>query len=307
MKATRDWFGETLVNIGKEHDNVVVVSCDLSSATKISQFKKVFPSRFFECGIAEANAIGIAAGLAQEGFRPFLAGFSHFLTGKFLEIFQSIGLNNTGVVLVGTHVGLAIGKDGPTQMGLRDIALLRTLPNVDILHPVDGIETDQVLRFIISNNRPTYLRLCRQPLQEVHDSSYQFNFGKPDILLYGEDVVIFSMGGTIPVLMNCLTLFEKKGIRPTIVNISSLPCCIESVIDLIRPIKKVFVVEDHFVKGGLFDEIARIAIEIKEVVSVKGLGVPNYGQSGDPKDLYRLYNLDEDGIVSQVQKFLKKI
>ena len=143
--------------------HTLLKGCDLSSATKISQFKKVFPSRFFECGIAEANAIGIAAGLAQAGFRPFLAGFSHFLTGKFLEIFQSIGLNNTGVVLVGTHVGLAIGKDGPTQMGLRDIALLRTLPNVDILHPVDGIETDQVLRFITSNNRPCLLYTSPSP------------------------------------------------------------------------------------------------------------------------------------------------
>ena len=213
-------------------------------------------------------------------------------------------MNNSGVVLVGTHVGLAIGKDGPTQMGLRDIALMRTLPNIDILHPADGIETDQIIRFIASKTNPTYLRLCRQPLQEVHESSYQFNFGKPDVLRRGEDVIIFSMGGTIPVLMNSLSLFEKIEINPTIVNISSLPFCIESVKDLIKSIKKVFVVEDHFVKGGLFEEIAKIILDIDEVVQCRGIGVTDYGQSGDPKDLYSRYNLDEDGIVTQIQKFL---
>jgi len=306
MKATRDWFGETLVKIGEENEKVIVVNCDLGSATKTSQFKKIFPSRFFECGIAEANSIGIAAGLAQEGFRPFLSGFGHFMTGKFLEIFQTIGLNNSGVVLVGTHVGLAIGKDGPTQMGLRDLALLRTLPNIEIVHPADGIETDQIIRFIASHERPTYLRLCRQSLQEVHDSSYQFHFGKPDILRHGDDVVIFSMGGTIPVLMKSVPMFEKRGINPTIVNISSLPFCIESIKDLILPIRKVFVVEDHFVKGGLFDEIAKIILSIKEFVLCSGLGVPDYGNSGDPKDLYRRYDLDEEGIVTKVQNFLQQ-
>jgi Aldo/keto reductase family/Transketolase, pyrimidine binding domain len=115
MKAMRDWFGDALVGIGERHDNVVVVNCDLGSATKTLQFRKRFPDRFFECGIAEANAIGVAAGLAQEGLRPFVASFGHFLTGKYLEIFQSFGLNDAGVVLVGSHAGLAIGKDGPTR------------------------------------------------------------------------------------------------------------------------------------------------------------------------------------------------
>ena len=135
MKATRDWFGDILVEIGSEFEKMVVVNCDLAEPTKTLKFKNTFPNRFFECGIAEANSIGVASGLAQEGYRSILTSFGHFLTGKFIEIFQSVGLNNSGVVLVGTHAGLAIGKDGPTQMGLRDLALIRTLHNVEILHP----------------------------------------------------------------------------------------------------------------------------------------------------------------------------
>ena len=140
MKATRDWFGEALIAIAEANDKIVVVNCDLASATRTQTFKLMFPDRFIECGIAEANAIGVAAGLAQEGFRPFVASFAHFLTGKFLEIFQSVALNNAGVVLVGTHAGLAIGKDGPTQMGLRDLAVMRSLHNVQIMQPADGRE-----------------------------------------------------------------------------------------------------------------------------------------------------------------------
>src|SRR5579859_6239045 len=154
MKATRDWFGAALVSIAREYDHVVVVNCDLATATRTRQFKEEFPDRFFECGIAEANAIGLAAGLAQEGYRPFVASFGHFLTGKFLEIFQSIGLNDAGAVLVGTHAGLAIGRDGPSQMGLRDLALMRTLPNMQVLQPADGAETRQMVAYLATGTRP---------------------------------------------------------------------------------------------------------------------------------------------------------
>ena len=168
MKATRDWFGEALVAIAEADDKVVVVNCDLASATRTQKFKLMFPDRFVECGIAEANAIGVAAGLAQEGFRPFVASFAHFLTGKFLEIFQSVALNDAGVVLVGTHAGLAIGKDGPSQMGLRDLAVMRSLHNVQIMQPADGQETREMLRYLAASTAPAYLRLCRQPTREVH-------------------------------------------------------------------------------------------------------------------------------------------
>jgi len=307
MRATRDWFGDELVKIGKKYEQVVVVNCDLGEATKTLKFRDSFPERFFECGIAEANTIGVACGMAQEGYRPILASFGHFLTGKYLEIFQSVGLNNSGVVLVGTHAGLAIGKDGPTQMGLRDLALMRTIHNLEILHPVDGFETRQMMDYIASHQRPTYLRLCRQPLEEVHSESYKFNFGEPDVLSNGKDVVIFSMGGTIPVLLDSLPFLKEKRIDPTIVNVSSLPVNTENIKKIVSEIGQVFVVEDHFIKGGLADEIARILLEMEENIIFTSKGVADYGQAASPADLYERYQLDTPGIVNHLRKFLNHL
>ena len=304
MKATRDWFGDELVEIGNKFEKVVVINCDLGSPTKTLKFRDAFPDRCFECGIAEANAIGIASGMAQEGYRPILASFGHFLTGKFLEIFQSIGLNDSGVVLVGTHAGLAIGKDGPTQMGLRDLALMRTLHNLEILHPADGYETRQMLHYIASHQRPTYLRLCRQPLQETHSEGYQFKFGEPDVLTEGKDVAIFTMGGTVPVLIDCIPILKGKNINPMIVNVSSLPAKKESIEETLGEIKHVFVVEDHFEKGGLTDEIARIILGMKDKIYFTSRGVNDYGQAATPADLYARYKLDTAGIVDHLVKFL---
>ncbi|MFC6087765.1 transketolase family protein [Saccharothrix lopnurensis] len=303
MKATRDWFGETLVDIAGEHDEVVVVNCDLGSATKALRFRQEFPERFFECGIAEANSIGLASGLAQEGLRPFVSSFGHFLTGKFLEIFQSVGLNDAGVVLVGTHAGLAIGKDGPTQMGLRDLALMRTLPNVEIIHPADGVETRRALEHIAAHRRPTYLRLCRQPQREVHDESHRFEFGMPDVLCEGEDLAVFTMGGMVEVVLDSLEPLAEHGVRPTVVNQSSLPADREAVRALGRRHASVFVLEDHFVTGGVADEIGRILLELDRPPRFGVWGVPDYGQAAAPADLYARYRLDVPSVVEHLRAF----
>jgi transketolase len=306
VKATRDWFGDALVKVAGEHDDVVVVNCDLGAATKTLKFKQVFPARFFECGIAEANSIGVASGFAQEGYRPFVASFGHFLTGKYLEIFQSIGLNDSGVVLVGTHAGLAIGKDGPTQMGLRDLALIRTLQNFQILHPADGNETRQMLAHVVGNRKPTYLRLCRQPQREVHAPDYEFVFGEPDVISRGEGVAIFTMGGMVEVLLDSLDELARQDINPTVVNISSLPVDRASVQQLAREHRHVFVVEDHFIRGGIADELARIVLEMDEKVHFGVWGVQDYGQAGSPEDLYARYELDSPGVISHVRTFLQR-
>ncbi|GGO14475.1 transketolase [Microbispora rosea subsp. aerata] len=304
MKATRDWFGEALVEVAERYDDVVVVNCDLGSATKTHGFKKSFPERFYECGIAEANSIGVAAGLAQEGYRPFVASFGHFLSGKYLEIFQSVGLNDSGVVLVGTHAGLAIGKDGPTQMGLRDLALMRTIHNMRILHPADGIETRAMLYYIVENRCPIYLRLCRQPQREIHDPGYRFRFGWPDVVREGERIVLFTMGGMVEVLLDALDELSEHGIDPTIVNVSSLPVDRAAIARLARQHSYAFVVEDHFIKGGLADEIARIILDMEEKVRLGVWGVADYGQAGSPADLYERYQLNAHGVASRVREFL---
>jgi transketolase len=304
MRATRDWFGDLLVEIAAEHHHVVVVNCDLGSATRTDRFRRVFPHRFFECGIAEANAIGVAAGLAQEGLRPFVASFGHFLTGKYLEIFQSVGFNDAAVVLVGTHAGLAIGKDGPTQMGLRDLALMRTLHNVEILHPADGAETRQALAHAAAGRRPTYLRLCRQPQREIHGPGYQFRFGMPDVVVWGERLVVFTMGAMVEVLLDVLPMLAADGVHPTVVNVSSLPVEPTAVAKVTSGHRLVFVAEDHFEIGGLADEVARVLLHTGQAVRFGSHGVGDYGQAGAPEDLYARYQLDAEGVATHIREFL---
>lgn len=305
MTSTRDWFGTALVEIAREYDHVVVVNCDLAKATRTLPFKEEFPDRFFECGIAEANAIGVAAGLAQEGFRPFIASFGHFLTGKFLEIFQTVGLNDAGVVLVGTHAGLAIGRDGPTQMGLRDLALMRTLPNVRVFQPADGTETWQMMTHLATDRRPSYLRLCRQSQPEVHADGYRFRFGIPHVVRGGADVVVFAMGGTVPVAVEAADRLAADGVKPTVVNVSSLPVDRATVARLVGTHRQAVVVEDHYVVGGLADELGRIVLSLPDRPRFDVLAVPDYGQAGPPEDLYRRYRLDAAGIATRIAAHLQ--
>ena len=301
MKATRDWFGEVLVAVAKADDKVVVVNCDLASATRTQRFKLMFPDRFVECGIAEANAISVAAGLAQEGFRPFVSSFAHFLTGKFLEIFQSVALNDAGVVLVGTHAGLAAGKDGPSQMGLRDLAVMRSLHNVQIMQPADGQETREMLRYLAASTSPAYLRLCRQATREVHSENYKYSFGRADVLRRSSGPVVFTMGGMVSVVLDAVDTMPLTR-RPSVVNISSLPTAPDDVLAaLASSTGDVLVVEDHFAKGGLTDEIARIVVGRPGISSFDSISVTDFSQSGDPEDLYERYYLDK---VSLAQRFL---
>jgi transketolase len=304
VRATRDHFGDALVEVGRRHSDVVVVDCDLGSATRTHAFRDVFPDRFLSCGIAEANAIGIAAGLAQEGFRPFVTSFGHFLTGKFLEIFQSVGFNDAAVVLVGTHAGLAIGRDGPTQMGLRDIALMRTLPNLDVVQPADGVETRAALDHLAGTRRPTYLRLCRQPQREVHANTMTFRLGTPEVLATGSDVAVFAMGAMVAVVLDALPELAAAGVAASLVNVSSLPLDVAAVTEIARRHPAAFVVEDHSETGGLADAIGRVLLAMPAPPRFGSLGVPDYGQAAAPEDLYARYQLDVSGVAAQVRSFV---
>ncbi len=301
MKATRDWFGSELVKIGDTFDNVVVVNCDLGAATRTLQFRDAYPNRFFEGGIAEANAIGVAAGLALEGYRPFVASFGHFLTGKFLEIFQSVGLNDAPVVLVGSHAGLAIGKDGPTQMGLRDLALIRTLPNVAIYQPADGVETNRMMEHIAAGSQPVYLRLCRQPTPEVHTPDYVFRPHHPDVIVRGRETLVLTMGGSVHSTIESLGGMVNGESRPTIANISSLPVLAAPFLELLDGHDKVVVIEDHYQVGGLTDEISRLLVDNRANVEFRAVAVTDYGQAGSPDDLYARYGLDARSIASTLR------
>ena len=301
MKATRDFFGEYLISLAELDSSIVVVNCDLGEATRTLDFKRKFPNRFIECGIAEANAISIASGLSKNGLKPFVTSFGHFLTGKFLEIFQSVGLNNSNVVLVGTHSGLAIGKDGPTQMGLRDVGLMRLLPNFSIYQPINEEQTHQSMNEIINKFGPKYLRLNRQP-QDFFSYDEKFIFGNHSEIIIGEKLLVITQGApTIEAYNAIKELNEKDSIGLT--SIQSLPLNENNFIESLEDYQKILVVEDHYSSGGISDVVSRIIAENKLNILLKTLAVDDYGQAGSPEDLYKRYSLDKFGIQEKISKF----
>ena len=303
MKATRDFFGEYLLEIAAKDESIVVVNCDLGEATRTLAFKEMYPERFIESGIAEANAISIAAGLSKNGLKPFVTSFGHFLTGKFLEIFQSIGLNNSNVVLVGTHAGLAIGKDGPTQMGLRDIGLIRLLPNFSIYQPFNETQTEQIMDEMIQKDGPKYLRLNRQP-QEFFDYEENFNFGFHDEILKGEELLLITQGApTVEAFLATQSIEDKNDIG--LISLSSMPVNHEKLAETIINYEKILIIEDHYSLGGISDLVARVISENNLNVNFNTLSVIDYGQSGSPEDLYKRYNLDKEGIVQKIYEILE--
>ena len=205
MKSIREQFGKTLAEVAKKDKKIVVVSCDLRFSCKLDTFAKNFPKRFFEVGIAEANGIGIAAGLAMAGYRPFIASFASFITGKNLEIRTSISYNIAPVVIVGTHGGL-IGPDGATQSGLQDISVMRSIPNFKIFQPCSEIETKQIIEYAAKDNAPTYIRIARNVIPEFLNSNYKFVPGDNRYIKRGSKYAIISSG---PMLYNCLKALES--------------------------------------------------------------------------------------------------
>lgn len=304
-KSSRLAFGEAIAEIGSINNNIVVLDADLSKSTMSHIFAKKFPDRFFEMGIQEQNMIGVAAGLALSGKIPFICSFSIFLLGRYETIRMSIGYSNTNVKLIGTHCGIGIGEDGYSQMGLEDIALLRSLPNMTILQPADEIETKEIIKFASENFGPMFIRLTRQNLDDVHTSNYKFNFGKGDLLHDGNDGTIFCTGGVVGNSLLAAKELEKEGIKIRVINIHTIkPIDEEIIVKSAKETKHIFTIEDHSTIGGLGSAVCEVLAE-QYPKKVKRLGVINsYGESGSPEALYEKHNLHKDGIIKSIKKEL---
>jgi len=304
-KATRVSFGEALEELGERNPDIVVLDADLSKSTMSIKFAKKFPDRFFEMGIAEQNMIGTAAGLALAGKIPFACSFACFLIGRYETIRMSVAYTNANVKLVGTHAGIGIGEDGYSQMGLEDIALMRALPNVSVVQPCDDIETKQAVEYIASHEGPVFLRLTRQPLEEVNPPGYKFEFGKGVVLKDGKDVTIFATGGVVFNSLLAAEQLEKEGISARVVNIHTIkPIDEELVIKCAVETGKIVTVEDHNIVGGLGSAVMEVLSE-NYPVRVKRVGIRKFGESGNPKALYEKYGLDPAGIAQAVREVLK--
>jgi len=301
MKATRDGFGDQLVESAKNNKNIIGLSADLGKATKINKFAEVYPERFFECGIAENNMIGIASGLAAEGFKPFITSFAAFLTGKYDTIRCSIAYPNESVVIVGSHGGMAIGKDGVTQMGLEDVAIMRALPNMIILNPATYIEAKAITKYLCETKltQPHYLRIGRQPVKEVFDENYIFDINEGYHVLNNDtDELVLSTGCILPEVLEA-----TKDLDVTVVNVPLLKPISLNLKKYITYFswKNIFTVEDHSIIGGLGSITAEILAESGSISKLTRIGLNDiFPESGPTEKLYEKYGLSSNKIREKI-------
>ena len=305
-KASRAAFGEALLDLGAREPRIVTVDADLSKSTMTAAFAKKYPDRAYNMGIAEANMVGVGAGLALTGKIPFVCSFACFVVGRFETIRISVAYTNANVKIVGTHSGIAIGEDGYSQMGLEDIACIRALPNVMIVQPADELETKQAIAYAVEHEGPIYLRLTRQNLDDVCPADYRFRPGTWLVLRPGADVTLIASGGTVANSVQAATILAGDGISAEVINAASIKPLDEDL--LLRSAGKtghVVTVEDHSIEGGLGGAVAETLGELLPT-TLKRLGVRGFGESGDPKGLYAKHGLDPAGIASSVRKFLNR-
>jgi len=305
--ATRKSFGQALLELGGQDNRIVVLDADLSKSTMSKLFADKYPERFYEMGISEANMIGVGAGLALSGKKPFVCSFACFVTGRYDTIRISVAYSCAPVRIVGTHVGIGIGEDGNSQMGLDDIGLMRGLPNMHVLQPADDSETKQAVRWMAENDVPCYLRLTRQNVDDVNAPGYVFRMGKAVELVSGRDITIMATGGTVHHAVKAAELLKKDGISAAVVNIHTIkPLDTEAVNDYARTTGHIVTVEDHNVIGGLGSAVAEVlASSGSGTLTRHGLN-DTFGESGTYEDLYKKYQFDAAGIAGIVKKTLEK-
>ena len=304
-KASRDSFGEAILRLGETHPELVVLDADLSESTRSGKFAKKFPQRFFQMGIAEANMLGAAAGLALGGKVPFCCSFAAFVTGRFDQIRMSVCYSAANVRIVGSHAGVGIGEDGYSQQGLEDIALMRTLPTMAVIQPGDDLETDGAVEYLMTHKGPAFLRTTRQKLDRINKDGYKFEFGKGTTIVDGNDLTIVGSGGTIGPAVKAAELLAKDGIHARVINIHTIkPIDAQLLAKAAKETKRILTVEDHQITGGLGGAVAEAVSEL-EPVRIKRHGIPDvFGESGTPEALYQHFKLDAAGIAEVARKFV---
>ncbi len=305
-ESLRGQYGKTLVELGENDNNIVVLDADLSKSTKTLQFGNKFSDRFIDMGLSEQDMVSTAAGISLTGKTVFASSFSVFLTGRvFDQVRQSVCYNNVNVKLVATHSGLGVGEDGATHQSLEDIALMRSLPNMRVIVPADSIETAEVIKYVSKNFGPFYVRLTRSDLPVLHNTDYSFNPNKAPVMVEGDDIVIFAIGSMLEKAVKSAKLLKESSINASVINLSSIkPIDSETIIKYARKTGNIITVEDHSVYGGMGSAVAEV-ISQELPTKMKIIGVENsFGRSGKPEDLYKLYGLTTDRIVMEAKALL---
>ncbi len=306
--ATRESYGNALVACAEDFPNMVVLDADLAGATKTGTFKKAYPDRHIDCGIAECNMTGIAAGLATCGKIPFISSFAMFAAGRnFEQVRNAIGYPHLNVKIGATHAGITVGEDGATHQCNEDIALMRTIPGMTVIVPSDDIEAKAAVRAALEMNGPVYLRFGRAAVPVINDKpGYKFEIGKGVLLREGTDVTIVATGICVDSALNAAEMLAADGISAEVINIHTIkPLDEDIVVNSAKKTGKVVTVEEHSVIGGLGSAVCD-ALSAKYPVPVKKLGMQDvFGESGSASQLVEKYKLDGKGVYEDVKAFVK--
>ena len=305
--ATRESYGHALVELGKEHEEVVVLDADLAEATKTGIFKKECPERHIDCGIAECNMMGIAAGLAATGKVPFASSFAMFAAGRaFEQIRNSIGYPHLNVKIGATHAGISVGEDGATHQCNEDIALMRTIPGMVVINPSDDVEARAAVKAAYEHQGPVYLRFGRLAVPVINDRpDYKFEIGKGVVLKEGTDLTIVATGLCVNESLMAAAKLEEEGIHAQVINIHTIkPIDADLIAEAAKKTGKIVTVEEHSVIGGLGSAVCDVLCE-REPVKVLKIGMNDvFGESGPAVKLLEKYGLDAAGIYAKIKAWL---
>ena len=304
--ATRESYGKALIELGKEHEDMVVLDADLAGATKTADFKKAYPDRFFDCGIAEGNMMSIAAGIAATGVTPFASTFAMFAAGRaFEQIRNSIGYPHLNVKIGATQAGITVGEDGATHQCNEDIALMRTIPGMTVICPADDVEAKAAVKAAYELDGPVYLRFGRMAVPVINDTpDYKFEIGKGVVLREGKDVTIVATGLCVNSALEAAAILAQEGIEAKVINIHTIkPLDKELILNAAKETGKIVTVEEHSIIGGLGGAVLEALSE--NPVPVKRIGIEDtFGESGPAAKLVEKYGLDGKSVANSVKAFL---
>ena len=307
--ATRESYGNALIEIGKENPNLVVLDADLAAATKTGMFKKVFPERHIDCGIAESNMAGVAAGLSLTGKIPFMSSFAMFAAGRaFEQVRNSIGYPHLNVKIGATHAGITVGEDGATHQCNEDIALMRTIPGMVVMCPADDVEAKAAVRAAVEYDGPVYIRFGRAAVPVINDTpDYKFEIGKGTVVREGTDVTIVATGICVDSALGAAEKLAAEGISAEVINICTIkPLDEDIIIKSAKKTGKVVTAEEHSVIGGLGSAVCD-ALCKSYPTPVYKIGMQDcFGESGSAAALVQKYKLDAQGVYEQVKEFVNK-
>ncbi|MGM0368757.1 MAG: transketolase family protein [Actinomycetota bacterium] len=307
LKSTRDAYGEVLVELGKERNDLFVMDADLSMSTKTCFFSEKYPERFFDAGVAEQNMIGIASGLSKTNKTVVASTLAIFAPGRsYDQIRNTLVHSNCNVKIVVTHAGLSVGKDGSSHQSIEDLALARVIPGLNVVVPCDAVETKAAIRTAVNTFGPFYIRLGRPDVPVINKENYKFRLGKGIILREGNDIILIGCGIMVFEMLEAAKILEKQNISAEVINMSSIKPIDK---DLIRQRAKrtgvVFTCEEHSIIGGLGSAVLE-TLEGERNIFLKRIGLEDtFGESGLPEELFEKYGLSADKIVKQILKFRK--